>query len=653
MERRNTDLGAATRCAGALAMGAWMLAGRAATPAPLPIETYGRLPAIEEARLSPAGDHIAIIGVAGEERRLLVLTPDGKGVKTGVLGDAKVRDLDWAGDKHLLVTSSGTFQWRPGFGDKFELAEVIHVGLDDARPWMVFGNSDLIAHTTRGYYGAAQREGHWYGYFGGITQREAGDQIIMDHGYADLYRVNLDTGQPHLEASGSARAHEWVLDGGGAVVAHSDFDDASGRWRLFAGTGTARALMQGEPDREIELAGLGRTPGTVAVEERIDGVASYREVNLADGGSQPLFEGKTVVAPLHDPVTRRLVGAILATGAEFLDPALQARFEATKRALKGLRVELVSFTPGLDRLIVHTDGALDSGTYFYFDLTAHKAQALRYEYPDIKPQYVGPTRRFEYTARDGLAMDAVLTLPPDREPKALPVIVMPHGGPMDVWDTVGFDWWAQALASRGYAVLQPNYRGSGLHGAAFREAGFGEWGRKMLSDIADGLDALVKQGIADPQRACIVGASYGGYAALAGVTLQHGLYRCAVSVAGVSDLATFGEWQSGHYGARSAVLRFIRRLTGEASEGPGILPTISPAAHAAQADAPVLLIHGRDDTRVPIAQSEEMAKRLKEAGKTVEFVELPREDHFLSREATRVAMLEATAAFLAKYDPTQ
>ena len=149
-------------------------------------------------------------------------------------------------------------------------------------------------------------------------------------------------------------------------------------------------------------------------------------------------------------------------------------------------------------------------------------------------------RNLTYLAADGLAISGFLTLPRDLPEKNLPLVVMPHGGPA-VQDTQRFDWWAQALADQGYAVLQPNYRGSDVN-FKFIEAGYGEWGRKMQTDLSDGVEYLAKAGIVDPSRVCIVGASYGGYAALAGVTLQSGIYRCAVSVAGLSDLPRMRSW---------------------------------------------------------------------------------------------------------------
>jgi len=198
---------------------------------------------------------------------------------------------------------------------------------------------------------------------------------------------------------------------------------------------------------------------------------------------------------------------------------------------------------------VFTNGGDDSGTYWLVDIAKHSAVPLGYQYPTINAEDVGPVRMVDWKAADGLALRGVLTLPPGRAAKNLPLVVLPHGGP-EARDYPTFDWWAQAFASRGYAVFQPNFRGSDGYGVAIRNAGFGQWGRKMQTDISDGVAELAKQGIVDPKRACIVGGSYGGYAAEAGVTVQHGLYRCAVSMAGVSDPAGLLDYARDRAGGR-------------------------------------------------------------------------------------------------------
>jgi dipeptidyl aminopeptidase/acylaminoacyl peptidase len=260
-------------------------------------------------------------------------------------------------------------------------------------------------------------------------------------------------------------------------------------------------------------------------------------------------------------------------------------------------------------------------------------------------------RVVQYAAADGLEIHGYLTLPRGRPATALPLVVLPHGGPADR-DVAGFDWWSQALAAAGYAVLQPNYRGSTID-AGFVSAGFGEWGRKMQTDLSDGVRFLVNERIVDPARVCIVGASYGGYAALAGVALQSGAYRCAVSVAGPSDLRQFLHWIDERTGRNRSRERYWDRFMGVKSANDPTLDTISPARHAASVSVPVLIVHGRDDTVVPFEQSQIMADALERAGKRVELVALPGEDHWLSRSSTRLQMLEHVIAFLNANNPVE
>ena len=229
--------------------------------------------------------------------------------------------------------------------------------------------------------------------------------------------------------------------------------------------------------------------------------------------------------------------------------------------------------------------------------------------------------------------------------------MLAHGGPASR-DYPGFDWWAQALASRGYAVLQPQFRGSTGFGEAHRAAGFGEWGRKMQTDLSDGVRDLVAKGTVDASRVCIAGASYGGYAAMAGVTLDPGVYRCASAVAGVSDLRRMLLSEIDDTGGeRNSTLRYWRRFMGAEKGNDAGLDVWSPARLASRVSVPLQLIHGKDDTVVRIEQSRMMRDALQKAGKAVDYLELPGEDHWLSRQATRIALLEAQVAFLEKHNP--
>jgi dipeptidyl aminopeptidase/acylaminoacyl peptidase len=218
---------------------------------------------------------------------------------------------------------------------------------------------------------------------------------------------------------------------------------------------------------------------------------------------------------------------------------------------------------------VAVDGPQMPRSYFFLDRTTHKARFIASTYPKLNKDQLGKTKPFPYKARDGLDIPSYLTLPPGKTPKMLPVVILPHGGPR-ARDEMAFDWQAQFLANRGYAVMQPNFRGSSGYGRRFEEAGYGQWGLKMQDDITDGVRKLIADGIADPKRICIVGGSYGGYAALAGAAFTPDLYACAVSWAGISTSKPSspknGGTAAGMNGlcplgvASSATLRILRNL---------------------------------------------------------------------------------------------
>jgi dipeptidyl aminopeptidase/acylaminoacyl peptidase len=386
-----------------------------------------------------------------------------------------------------------------------------------------------------------------------------------------------------------------------------------------------------------------------STEDNATGVVDWMEVPLAGGEAKPFLADADIERIYVDPASGRLMGYLPRGTAKqpvLFDPAQQAVLRRVYRAFPKKDVAIVDWTPDFQFFLVNTSGNGDSGSYYLVDIAQRKADIVGEERPRIPPEQVGPISTFAYTASDGLAMDGILTLPPRREPKNLPVVILPHGGPTS-HDIETFDWWAQAIASRGYAVFQPNFRGSTNRDDAFRRAGYGQWGRKMQTDLSDGLAELAKQGIVDAKRACIVGASYGGYAALAGVTLQQGIYRCAVAVAPVSDLSTMYNDDLSETNRSRMTRASLRESLGD----PKAFDAVSPRRSAARADAPILLIHGKDDTVVPFKHSDAMASALRGAGKPFELVVLREEDHWLTRGATRLKMLEETMRFLKAHNP--
>ena len=626
-----------------------------------PVEAYGKLPAITEVHLSPSGERYAFIATVGETRKLYIATIDNKPLDVTDIGDTKVREVSWAGDDHVLVASSATVNLGLDFNvGKDELDTVFVLTISTGKLFQVFGHAHQreVANTVRGSFGTAQIDGHWYGWFGGITYNQTASSSYFEHGYPDLYRVDLDTGQLFLAAHGQEDSDAWLIGTTGEVVARSLYNEKAGTWRVLKGRDGSQEIASGHGEfGGVGAISFGRTADTVLIYVP-DGAGgdgySFRELSIDGGPARAMPGDDGMIDPLIDPISKLWIGEGLEDDelqSAFFSPALQARWRGARKAFPNNISHLKSWSADFNRMIVFTEGGDDPGTYWMVDIAKHSAVPIGSEYPLVKDEDVGPVRMVDWKAADGLPLRGVLTLPPGREAKSLPLVVFPHGGP-EARDYPAFDWWAQAYASRGYAVFQPNFRGSSGYGVAFRDAGLGQWGRKMQTDISDGVAELTRQGIVDPKRACIVGASYGGYAALAGVTVQQGLYRCAVSVAGVANLTDMLNYDRKRAGGSSSSMRFWKAFMGVTSHwGTSELDPITPSELAGRADAPILLIHGKDDTVVPIEQSETMASALRSAGKPVEFVKMDNEDHRLSREATRVQMLQSAVAFVEKHNP--
>lgn len=615
---------------------------------PAPLSVYGNLPAYDEVRLSDSGDRLAYISIVGEERSLIINSLEDMSLIGGVrAGQVKVRGLDWVGEDYVLVQTSATQAsdltgWR-----RVEFYDGQIYAIPTRRVVRVFSHTEDVMSKLGG---------------SPIVRgtNEAPLLIVPGQGRKGLglYVVDPATGQSDRKIQDQEWAGNYIIDAAGNPVARARYDDASYRWELQIKRGDFwRTVWTKEaPLDQPSLVGLGTTARQVVVwggDGAKDDEMRVYDID-ANAWSDLPFDGAPTSIISH-PRSRLLVGArtVGETGDtyQFLDPTFERMWRSVKAAFPGKQVRIQSLSNDLRQIVVRTEGPGDPGTYQLVDMDRRSAEIIGEEYP-LRPDQVGEVRAISYAAADGMRIPGYLTLPPGvSEPKGLPLVVLPHGGPASR-DYYGFDWWAQALASRGYAVLQPNFRGSDGLGQAHLEAGYGEWGRKMQTDLSDGVRWLASEGIVDPAKVCIVGASYGGYAALAGPTLDPGVYRCAVSVAGVSDLRAMVQWSASQSGRRdTSSVRYWNRFMGAERLGDRALDALSPAYQVDKLTVPVLLLHGRDDTVVPIIQSRRFVDAARSAGKPVEFVELSSEDHWLSKAATRLQMLTETVRFLEANNP--
>lgn len=618
--------------------------------APPPISAYAALPRMQSPALSPDGTRLAYIDRVDDAASVVVRDRVTGEVSANVdIGDRLVRGVSWASPQHVLLSTTVLAQTPFGYGE-YTLLDVVNIAT--GRSARVLGQAELPAFPMISSWSSGTYNGEPALYVTGVGEKRTA-------GYAlNLYRIDLNSGRGRIHEDGVDHLADYLVRPDGTIAARETYDSGDGRYRLDARTGSGwrqllatRALL--DPP---SVLGFGRDASTIAVfGENGEGQSVVTQMSLeGESAVEPILLPSEPNTVLRNP-QRGIVGlGFYAETQEyaFLEPGLQARWGQIRGAFPDKQVTVASHSDDFSQMVLYVEGTGETGAYYLFDATAGRMSLLRRSRPDIPASALGTRRPVTYQAADGTTIHGYLTLPPGRDARGLPLVVLPHGGPQ-ARDDAGFDWWAEAVASRGYAVLQPNFRGSDGYGNAFVEAGFGEWGRKMQTDLSDGVRWLTDQGVADPARVCIVGASYGGYAAMAGMTIDSGVYRCGVAVAGVSDLRQMLRWveSEGARGRRNPAIRYWNRFMGGNGPGDITLDERSPAKLADRVDGALLLIHGRNDTVVPFEQSTLMQTALRAAGKPVRLVALEGENHNLSYPATRLKMLEETIAFLEANNP--
>lgn len=623
--------------------------GAASPPPERPgLETYVKLPLIQDVSLSPNGERIALITRPKDVNILLIYDIATQKARQIPLGEGKIRGIFWGSNDNVMITTTQTVGLEQFTGSKQEHRLVINFDLRTGKMKPLFNRMDGYYNTVEGNVQRIRLEdGKYY-----VT---ASNYDMKGYEYPlNLFRFDLDTGKGRQIDTSVQETENWVLTPAGVPVARAFYFRDSKKWVLEFRTekgGWRKAYEQKEAIDYPSLIGLGRSEKTVIVYiDAGDKGGNYYEVSADGTFSEPL-NGEARVTPLFHPQTGLFCGFASYddwVSYDYSDPQLKRLAGLAVKAMPDYNVSIYEFAAeNPRRVLLYGESPNDPGSYYFIDFGTGNYVQVGENYPDLPSEWVTQKQKMSYKATDGLEIHGYLTLPPFREAKNLPLVVHPHGGP-NARDRSDFDWEVQLYASRGYAVFQPNFRGSTGYGEAFVEAGYGQWGRKMQTDLSDGVRHLAAAGTIDPRRVCIVGASYGGYAALAGVTLDPGVYNCAVSVAGVSDLKAmldFDQTKSG--AANSPLVLYMKRSVGDRKT----LDEISPIRHADKVGVPVLLVHGRDDTVVEVAQSRRMEKALKSAGKDVTYIELEGEDHWQSVESSRLDMAKAIIGFIEKYNP--
>jgi dipeptidyl aminopeptidase/acylaminoacyl peptidase len=631
-------------------------------------DVYGNPPDHDSPLISPDGKFLAVMMPLGENGGVKIINLAGGGNCAVAPSTVKVRNIFWVGPNRLLVHVSFFFTPQNAPDDqryKYEIFRYISVGADCRNSYDILRDHEDYGWLA-GFSYVGRDAGGKYLLFAAYNVRATGvvtdvTSIRMkkrDRSSLDVYRIDGETGKSEPLQPGNPDTIEWIADGAGQLRLRVD-EDQYERMRVHARLGDSNAWDMVydsgsvDPSRTLEFAAMGSQPDIAYVVTRNGGdKKAVYEFNLRSKSlGRLVFQHPKVDVDgvAMDAAAGQAVGTAYTVdhpSAEYFDRSfaqLQADVAAT---FPGEHVNINSVTSDRKKAVVRVEGAQNpTGTYYLADMTEPSIGKIGARYGNIAPSDIGQVKSISYQARDGLTIPAYLTLPPGSPGKNLPLVVMPHGGPR-ARDNARFDPWAQFLASRGYAVLQPNFRGSTGYGAQFLEAGRKKWGLEMQNDISDGVKHLIANGMVDAAKVCIYGWSYGGYAAMAGLALTPDYYRCGVAGAGISDLLLFiGDRKRRSVGAA----RYWADDIGSTISDHDRLVATSPIKQVRNIRAPLLLIHPKDDVVVPLHQSSLMAKAMQDAGKPVEYIELEGDDHWLSKASTSKRVLRELERFLGQH----
>lgn len=615
---------------------------------PLGAEDFAVLPFVSAPTLSPNGEWLGGQFAIGGQKRICVIGlfegQDGPRC-IGIPDMTEAHGLEWVNDNNLLIHLSVL---QPVEGDRWYVSRLINFNRVTGKITKIFWDSA----------GQSADTVLWTAHDGSPTALIAAQNsiYISPEFWPSVYRFNVETGSRVIVLQGREDVMHWFTDGDGVVRGGYGYDDSSRKSRV-----TFRNSA-GEPFRVVDRAderkreellsfvGFGAAPGsTLLIHDDKDKHSALFEVDMATQKDLRTIwtapEGSWIEGTWTD-VDRKTVLGVRLEGKEnkrvWLDPALAETQEAFAKAVPDKRVSILDINRGRNRMIVQIDAPDAPGALYFFDTADGSLHRLAFYSDRIKAKSLNPVKAIRYKARDGLEIEAILTLPKGKEAKNLPFVVMPHGGPW-AHDALNYDYWAQFVAQLGYGVIQPNFRGSDGYGEEFERKGEGQLGLAMQDDLNDALAWAVKEGIADGKRACLVGASYGGYATMWGLARDAGLWRCGIAISGVASLRReVNDMGDSLYGNRNQ--DGWKRMTPD-------FAAVSPINAVDKIKAPLMLIHGKMDVTVDHGQSASMAGKMRAAGKPVEFLSLPKADHYFTREADRLELLKAIEGFLKKNNP--
>ena len=629
----------------------FILASGAAIAGPT-VNDYGALPTIQMVAVSPSGDSIAYRKVTESQNTIIVTSISQKKILLAIdIANLQPRSIYFLNENQIILIVS-EFQRVAGFLGKFDVSTAFVLNVDDKKIRQLLTPGDRISAGQGGLGSIVGTTAD--GKYALMPAWSKTDNKFPDS-YYSLYKVNLTRNQLTVAKEGTQTTSDYFVDQQGDALVMEDYNDRTnmhkiktkqdGKW--------VEIFSESTPIRNKHFAGLTADFKSLVFLERDEKTDhySYNLMALADGAiTKSIFtkEDAEIEGVIAD--TQRVVYGVRYSGFvpsyKFFDTALDEKIKGIVAQFPEQSVYLESWSPDWKHIVVNVQGSSYVDDYFLFG-SNQKPLFLTTGRPQINAGDLNPLGKLTYTARDGLKIPTLITIPRTKssEIKNLPAVIYPHGGP-ESHDTIGFDYFAQALASEGYLVIQPQFRGSSGFGFKHRDASFGEWGKKMQDDLTDAVKFFSAKGYIDPKRVCIVGASYGGYASLAGGAFSPDIYKCVAAINGISDMNRFLSYEKNHTGKNSEAFAYWKLQLANGDVDPKSLEQISPVKFVQQFTAPVLLINSENDKVVEPEQSSGMLKALEMNNKPVKLITLEGDDHHLQKGPTRTQAVTEVVKFV-------
>lgn len=620
----------------------------AAQPPELPLEVFFGNPQITQLQISPGGRYLAMLQPANNRMNITVIDRE-KRTKQRItdMKEENVVSISWLNDSRLAFRQQ--YKGQESFG-------IYAVNAD--------GTNLRILHQLT----ARDGENVWNtgkNSIGIIDTLPDDDEHILvgvyrgNSGLADVFKLNVNTEKRSRVLNNPGKVRDWVTDLNGVIRAAVWSDEREE---------TVRILYRKNEKSDWE------TLDTVAS----DG-PSWRPIGFA-ADNQTLYIGSnlgrsTTIIQTYDPVAKKVTGTVFADDTYDVDEESPLIYSQKRKKLIGVRYNgekpsvhwlepedrklqqsinaaipgklnvIVSRTRDESLAVIRSLSDRDPGSYYLLDVKSMELSELIQVNPLVKPEQMAEMRPISFKARDGLLLHGYITLPVGRERNA-PLIVNPHGGPYGPRDSWGFNPEIQFLANRGFAVLQVNYRGSGGYGRDFEEAGYRQWGLKMQDDLTDGVKWAIEQGYAHKDRVGIYGASYGGYATLAGLVYTPELYQFGINYVGAADIARLGMIMSNFLDRPKPQQKALARRWLHPDLDKDQMRATSPVHFLERVRVPTLHAYGKYDPRVTIDHGEVLQQQLKKHGKTFKYIEIENEGHGFNKFENRIGFYKEMEAFL-------